>query len=73
MADAGAPVAIFRMGGVETDLQAKRLIFWLFGQEVDAPIAENLGFVPLCSVGLILEVGPATDSLTHVPHRSGGF
>ena len=30
MPDTGALVAIFSMSGVEADLQAERLIFWLF-------------------------------------------
>ena len=73
MTDAGPLVAVFGVGGVEADLQAERLFLWLFLEEIDGPVPEDLGFVALGAVCHFLEVGPAGDFSTHVPHESGGL
>ena len=39
----------------------KGLILWLFVQELDSPVAQDLCFVTLAAVGLLLEVGRATN------------
>ena len=73
MSDAGPLVAVFGMSGVEADLQAEGLIFWLFLQEINRPVPEDLGFVTHRSIGLFFKKRLTSDSLPHVPHESGGF
>tara|TARA_B100000959_G_scaffold252577_1_gene282763 strand:+ start:180 stop:740 length:561 start_codon:yes stop_codon:yes gene_type:complete len=73
MTDTGPLVTVFGVGGVEADLQAEGLIFWLFLEEIDGPVSEDLGLVALGAIFHFLEVGPAGDFSTHVPHEFGGL
>ena len=73
MSDTRSLVAIFSMRGVEADLQAEGLIFWLFLEKIDGPVPKDLGFVPHRSIGLFFKKRAAKDFLAHIPHESGGI
>ena len=69
MADARPLVPVFGVSGIEAELQAERLILRLLFQEFGCPVAKNLRFVPLASVGLFFEIGPPADLSADVKHR----
>ena len=71
--DAGALVTVFGVGGVEADLEAEGLVPGLLLDEVNAPVAENLGLMTRAAVLHFLEEGAAKKLLSHIPHQGGRF
>ena len=71
--DARSLVAVLGVRGVEADLQAERSILRLLFQKLDSPVAEDLRFVALTAVVLLLEIGIAAQLATHVEHPGSRF